>query len=436
MKHFKLISVSCLAVIVVATLVMSWCVCDVYKNVRSDVMRTVAECVRRADVMELISRMESPFGRADEAAVRLGSYVAAGQSKDGLIVASDTLKTSLAALLRFGLDFGDGREHTDFQVLDSILRCELHRYGLYPEQVFVLPPGVSPGAESRLWSCEYRITPVSDVEYIAYISPLDAHILQNMSSLIISGVVLVLAVAVIVVYLIMTVKRMRTIEQMKDDFTHNMTHELKTPVAVAMSAADSLLRYYDPSDETRNRRMLGIVVERLGALTDMIEKILSVSMERFRHVRLNIMPVNVVTVIDEAVRQIKIKAEKEVNITVSVDPVELVIEADPLHFSNILSNLLDNAVKYSEGSVNIAVRASAHGLTVEDDGIGIDNDDLPHIFDKFYRATDGDRYRVSGFGIGLYYVRHIVDLMGWSITVGSRKGSGTNFTIVWYGEKR
>ncbi len=435
MKRLRLISCICITIIAVTTVIMAVCIYGVYKSVKADVMRTVAECVARADIMELVTRMEPPEGRADEAAVRIGSYIAMAQRERGGKSHSARLRTSFAALLRFGLDFPDGRESTDYHALDSIFRSELERNGLHPSQAFVLPPERRHGVDAGFWEVPYRVIPRDQVAYVAYISPLDGDILSRMGMMILSGVVLVIAVVVIVGYLLMTVKRMRTLEQMKDDFTHNMTHELKAPIAVAISATDSMLRYYDPTDEERNRQMLGIISGRLEYLSAMIEKILSVSMERFRRMELHKSPVEVRRAIDCIVRQILLKSDKPVDIEVNVTPEDLTVSADPVHFSNILTNLLDNAVKYSGDTVKIAVSATHNGLTVSDNGIGISQSDLRHIFDKFYRVTSGDRYAAPGFGIGLYYVRQVIGLLGWDIEVKSVPGKGTEFTIIWH-EKR
>ena len=91
--------------------------------------------------------------------------------------------------------------------------------------------------------------------------------------------------------------------------------------------------------------------------------------------------------------------------------------------------LIDNAVKYSEDTVNIKIMADNNSIGIADNGIGIDKDNLPYIFDKFYRVTSGDRYEVGGYGLGLFYVKQIVELLGWSIDVTSKPGVGTKFTI-------
>lgn len=125
---------------------------------------------------------------------------------------------------------------------------------------------------------------------------------------------------------------------------------------------------------------------------------------------------------------IELKADKPVKIDIEI-PDNLSVMADSLHFGNVLSNLIDNAVKYSEDTVNIKIMADNNSIVIADNGIGIDKDNLPYIFDKFYRVTSGDRYEVGGYGLGLFYVKQIVELLGWSIDVTSKPGVGTKFTI-------
>lgn len=215
---------------------------------------------------------------------------------------------------------------------------------------------------------------------------------------------------------------------MKDDFTHNMTHELKTPVAVAFAAADSMLRYYDQSDEQRNKKFLAIIMQRLSFLSGMIENILSMSMERFKTLKLNIERVQLIPIVEEVAGMIEMKADKPTMIEIDIKE-DAFVHTDPLHFGNVISNILDNAVEYSGDKVEIKVAGDANGISVSDNGIGIAEENLTHIFDKFYRVTDGDRYEVGGYGLGLYYVKQIVDMQGWNISVRSELNKGTTFSI-------
>jgi len=126
---------------------------------------------------------------------------------------------------------------------------------------------------------------------------------------------------------------------------------------------------------------------------------------------------------------IRLKAEKPVEIEVSVSPDNSKVLTDPIHFGNVITNLLDNAVKYSGDHAVVKIMASENEIRVSDNGIGIDQDNLPYIFDKFYRVPTGNRHEVSGYGLGLFYVKQIIDKFGWRISVESVPGKGTSFTI-------
>lgn len=124
-----------------------------------------------------------------------------------------------------------------------------------------------------------------------------------------------------------------------------------------------------------------------------------------------------------------LKASRPCRIHLDGIPAELTLRADTTHFGNILTNLIDNAMKYSRDSVDITITASETCITVADNGIGIPPKNLSHIFDKFYRVPHGNLQYVRGYGIGLYYVKAAVERMGWSIVAASREGVGTEFTI-------
>lgn len=169
-------------------------------------------------------------------------------------------------------------------------------------------------------------------------------------------------------------------------------------------------------------------MQRLNFLSGMIEYILSMSMERFKTMQLNIEKVKLKPIAQDIASMIEMKADKPVKITIDIND-DAEICTDPLHFGNVISNLLDNAVKYSRDTAEIKITGDEHGLSVTDNGIGIAKANLPYIFDKFYRVTDGDRYEVGGYGLGLYYVWQIVTMHGWSIAVTSDEDDGTTFTI-------
>lgn len=218
-------------------------------------------------------------------------------------------------------------------------------------------------------------------------------------------------------------------DEMKDDFTHNMTHELKTPLAAALAAADSMQNYYEPIDKERNTKLLGIITQRLHLLTEMINNILITSMKRMRAIALDVTPVYVSSAIDIVIETIRIKNSKPITFKVNVTPEDLVVFTDSQHFNSILTNIIDNAAKYSGNNTIITIDCNSDRLIITDNGYGISAKALPHIFEKFYREPSENQLCVPGYGLGLYYVTQVLTKMGWRINVTSTKGIGTTFTI-------
>lgn len=426
MRRLKLIMILALSVNVIAIAVASYNLIALYRYEKEQTLAKVRKCAENAIILEMIGRMQR--SEEDQSFIRLNTFVETIQQKDGISANSDTLKISLASILSLGLEFKDVRAAPDTAALDSIFLSEIHRNGLNANRAYIRKTGAAFYADNDLWKTYYRISPSSRREYEAYVSPMYREVLTHLWGIVVPFVVLVLVFCFLSIYLTGIIRKLRTLEQMKDDFTHNMTHELKTPVAVAYSAADSMLRYYDQSDEARNKQFLKIIMQRLSFLSGMIENILSMSMERFKSMELELTRFELKPMMEEVTEMIKLKADKPVKIEVDI-PDGLAITADPLHFGNVLSNLLDNAVKYSGDSVEITIKADSDSITVADNGIGIKKENLPFIFDKFYRISSGDRYETSGYGLGLFYVKQIIELHGWNIEVTSKPGVGTKFRI-------
>lgn len=427
MKHFKIIVIIALIATAITVAIASYNLFALYRHEKEQTMAIVRDCADNAFLLEMIGRMQSS-DEAKESFVRLNAIIESVQQKDGRLAKSDTLQTSLAGILRYGLEFKDNRWQPDYEKLDSIFLEEIHRKGMNADEAYIMESNPGLSTKKNLWKTSYRISPTSSAVYDVYVSRMHIDVLTRLWGIIIPFVILIFTFLFLSIYLTSIIRKLRTLEQMKDDFTHNMTHELKTPVAVAYSAADSMLRYYEQSDEARNKQFLKIIMQRLSYLSGMIENILSMSMERFKTMKLDIEDVTLRPIVEEISNMMELKAAKPVKIEIDI-PDNLSIQADSLHLGNILSNLIDNALKYSGDSVHIIIKAGAHSITISDNGIGIDKENLPFIFDKFYRVTSGDRYEVGGYGLGLFYVKQIVGLMGWSIDVASKPGQGTMFTI-------
>lgn len=432
MKKFKVTTLVSLCVTGLLIIGNVFYLYRLYQSLREQTRQTVADCLRRADILEIISRLGSrpeEFGKDK-------SFISMKLVFQGEPVGEDTysysgmargIETTMNSYFHI-VEQSSSLPPRNLAVMDSIFRDELHQAGLYPEAAIVVPSdSVIP--ERGLWKCSFTPQTADAISYTAYFSSQNGHILREMAGIIITSSGILLVMFFLIGYLLRFIGRLRTIEEMKDDFTHNMTHELKTPVAVAYSAADSMLRYYDGADETRNRKLLTVIMQRLTYLSGMIENILSMSMERFRKINLQPQQISLKPMFEELAEMISLKADKPVNIEIAINPASLTVEADPLHLGNIINNLLDNAVKYSGESVNIRLSADESGIIVSDNGIGISREHLPYVFDKFYRVPTGDRYEVGGYGLGLYYVDRMVDLFGWGISVRSEPGKGTTFTI-------
>ena len=437
MNRFKFITVICLTAITIMVAGNIWYLYSLYNSIKGQALQTVSECVRKADLLEIISRLNGISQGEDNSFIKLTLMVQGEKTSSGNYEYPNLLDNLSQTMSEYFhvIEQSDTKiSGRDGAMLNIIFKQELNNSGLYPEQALISPASDNLAGCDGLWSIDFSISENLPPIYKVCFSPLSGHILHQMSGIIITSAAILILMAFLIWYLLHWVGRLRTIEQMKDDFTHNMTHELKTPVAVAYSAADSMLRYYDQCDEARNKQFLKIIMQRLSFLSGMIENILSMSMERFKTMKLNIESVAVKPIVEEVAGMMELKADKTVEIDVAI-PDNLSIQADSLHLGNILSNLIDNAIKYSGNSVNIVIEADAASMTIEDNGIGIDKENLPFLFDKFYRVTSGDRYEVGGYGLGLFYVKHISELMGWNIDVASKPGQGTKFTIKFNGNE-
>ena len=259
-------------------------------------------------------------------------------------------------------------------------------------------------------------------------TPLTRHILSQMFGIIITVFLLMIAFSLAFWYLFRTVSRLRTIEEMKDDFVSNMTHELKTPIAIAYSANDALLNYDTSNDPDKKTKYLTIANKQLKRLGELVENILAMSMERRKAMKLRPEDIPLREFVEEIAAAQRMRGDKNITINVNVAD-NIIVEADRTHLANVLNNLIDNAIKYSDESVEISISSDNNELSVRDNGIGIPSKSIPYLFNKFYRVPHGNRQDVRGYGIGLYYVKSILDKMGWSIEVKSTEGKSSVFTI-------
>jgi two-component system phosphate regulon sensor histidine kinase PhoR len=212
-----------------------------------------------------------------------------------------------------------------------------------------------------------------------------------------------------------------------------MTHEFKTPISTISLACEAMVDQ-DMGAKTEPSPYIQIIRDENQRLMVLVERILQNATLERGDLKLNKEQVNLNEVIHDVIQTAQLRVRKK-NGEIEIDlPQSFVyIEADRFHLTNLISNLLDNAIKYSKEDPRIAVRLKQEGklvsLSIEDAGVGIKKEHLNKIFDKLYRIPTGNVHNVKGFGLGLSYVKAIATLHGWNITVRSKYGSGTTFTL-------
>ena len=264
---------------------------------------------------------------------------------------------------------------------------------------------------------------------------LSLHILRGMAGVLTVSAGILLMVIAAFGFIYKGLRKQRDLERMKNDFTGNITHELKTPIAVAYAASDTLLECGDLGNNPALRKeYLNIIKGQLDKLAGLVEMILSTTLKNRDSLRLELADTAVKPLLEEAAAQIRLSAKKPCTITVAVHPDDLTARMDRKLMSSVLSTLLDNAVKYSGKQVEIALSARQDGdkamISIADNGIGIAPSDQVHIFEKFYRVPTGDVHNVKGYGIGLFFARSIVEKHGGRLTVESEPGKGSTFHII------
>ena len=374
-----------------------------------------------------------------------------GSDQDAAFESLDNMSVQMIRGMHTGIDAIDG--NLDFGLFDSLLVVSLKEASLdgrhkvelvtFADSLVNLNVTVVEKGEPRVLAeiCSEGYTPsdkaisfeyIFDVQetamYRLWIEPVGKAVLKQMTGILVASVLILVVLVAVFLYLIHVIRTQKSLDEMKSDFTNNMTHELKTPISVAYAANDALLNFPDEDSPEQRRKYLEISQSQLEHLSGLVEQILSMSMERRKGLVLHRDDINLAALVDDIVEKHKMKAEKDVAFTVDI-PSDFTVNADRMHLSNILNNLIDNAVKYSGEKVAIHIATDGNNLTVSDNGIGISPSDLKHIFEKFYRAHTGNLHDVKGYGLGLYYVHSIVEKHGWSITVQSELGKGTSFTL-------
>ena len=233
-----------------------------------------------------------------------------------------------------------------------------------------------------------------------------------------------------------TMIRQKKLGEIKNDFINNMTHEFKTPIATISLAVDAMRNEKVINDRDKMGYFSGIIKEENQRMNRQVETILKASQLEKQEVDLELNPVHVHDIINDVVDNFVLQLEdKKGRVDLQLNASNDLINADEVHFSNLVNNLVDNAVKYAKDNTPPVIKlttssnAKLFTMKIEDNGIGMNRDTVKRIFERFYRAHTGNVHNVKGFGLGLSYVKTMVEAHDGDIKAESTLGKGSTFTV-------
>ena len=339
-------------------------------------------------------------------------------------------------------------DRVDFMKLDRHLKRSLKNNGIDLTYHFTV---TTPEGREVYRCSDFTDEGVSDAVYKQELFPSDSPTRMGIISLhfpeirpflledvrfMIPALVFTLLLLFIFIFAIFTILRQRRLSEIKNDFINNMTHEFKTPISTISLAAQML---NDPSvgkSEAMFQHISRVINDETKRLRFQVEKVLHMSMFDRNAATFKQKEVDAHVLISDVVTIFRLKVESSGGeIETDLDANNPMIFVDEMHFTNVLFNLLDNAVKYRHPDRPIKLKISTHTkdqhivIGVQDNGLGIKREDLKRVFDRFYRVHTGNRHDVKGFGLGLAYVKSVIVSLKGTIHAESEIGEGTEFVI-------
>jgi len=382
-----------------------------------------------------------PSSSLDAASLRFQEFV-----KNAYLYQKGVLDEVIYTILYNASD-RDFHERVDFKLLDYNLRSELQAAGITlnyhftvsdadGQEVFRCSDYEEEGEDYSYTQPLFRNDPSQKMGVLRVHFPeLDDYIL-GFARMMMPSLFFTLILFFTFCFTVWLIIRQKRDTEMKNDFINNMTHEFKTPISSISLAAQMLGDQSITKSEAMIDNLSRVIVSETRRLRYQVEKVLQMSLYEKGNIRFNEREVDANVIIDDVVKTFTLKVQQNGgHINANLDAEDAAIYVDEMHLTNVIFNLLDNAVKYRRDDVplQLSVRTANQGerlvVTISDNGIGIRHDDLKHIFDRFFRVHTGNKHDVKGFGLGLAYVKAMVDLMHGSIKVESEFGQGTTFII-------
>jgi two-component system, OmpR family, phosphate regulon sensor histidine kinase PhoR len=339
-------------------------------------------------------------------------------------------------------------ERLDRQTLDTLLKKELYSRGItIPYQY-----GVKNGSNMIFSSFAVNyspellkkahkmllfpndLQPQSHFLYVYFPNTQD-FILRNMWTVFLSSILLSLVIGGVFYSSVSTMLKQKKLANIKNDFINNMTHEFKTPISTISLAVEVMKDSEVKKDDNKMNRYLNIIQDENRRLGTQVEKVLQMALLDKGEVKLRLGSVDVHETIEQVLTNLSVQIEQKNGIVnLELEAENPAIEADEVHLTNIIYNLLDNANKYSPENPEITIRTENVGNTLKisiiDKGIGMTKEQIARIFERFYRVPTGNLHDVKGFGLGLSYVKKMVESHNGQIFVESKLGEGSKFEII------
>jgi len=347
--------------------------------------------------------------------------------------------------------YNDYKQNIDTVLLDSLLKQELTKKQINLKYIYYLTSLVENSPHySDLVRAERESDSLGVTHYSVNLSPDNRfvqpeylivrfptqgrHVLREMWPLLITSAVMMLILVISFYYITVNNLRQKKLSVIKNDFISNMTHEFKTPISTISLASEMLGDTSIVQTPEKQQRYLKMIRDENKRLSVLVESILQTSILDKGEFKLKLTEVDVHDIINTAIHNTQLLiGQRNGNITTHLNALKFKLQADRVHLTNIVFNLIDNAIKYSKETPEIIITTynTAEGIMIQvkDNGIGISKENQRKIFDKFYRVPTGNVHNVKGFGLGLSYVLAVVLKHNGTISVNSELGKGSTFNV-------